>query len=176
MVGKFLYDALTTQKVRYYLFLIDLPWHKTHQKGLNIAKELGAALAPLKDVPSLQSKELYDYSIIYTLCSRTSIFRPSIIGMEIKIKFQKMAAVTMDTGMLIFCACADAHIHCCLSIKWVDQGVVYPIRLSLRCPDNRGSTVPYIYALHFQRTRILLLRIESFFYIPVSSIYLQCMQ
>ncbi len=40
------------------------------------------------------------------------------------------AAVTMDTGMFIFCACADAHIHCCLSIKWVDQGVVYPIRLS----------------------------------------------
>ncbi len=32
-------------------------------------------------------------------------------------------AVTMDTGMLIFCACADAHMHCCLSIKWVDQGV-----------------------------------------------------
>ncbi len=32
------------------------------------------------------------------------------------------AAFTMDTGMLssavIFCACADAHIHCCLSIKW----------------------------------------------------------
>ncbi len=38
------------------------------------------------------------------------------------------AAVTMDTGMFIFCACADAHVHCCLSIKWVDQGVVYPIR------------------------------------------------
>ena len=38
------------------------------------------------------------------------------------------AAVTMDTGMFIFCACA--HIHCCLLIKWVDQGVVYPIRLS----------------------------------------------
>ncbi len=51
------------------------------------------------------------------------------------------AAVTMDTGLFIFCACA--HIHCCfhllrmrphsplfLSIKWVDQGVVYPIRLS----------------------------------------------
>ncbi len=56
------------------------------------------------------------------------------------------AAVTMDTGMFIFCACADAHIHCCLSIKWVDQGVVYPIPLSgmaqeQRCPDNRGSTV-----------------------------------
>ncbi len=62
------------------------------------------------------------------------------------------AVVTMDTGMFIFCACADAHIHCCLSIKWVDQGVVYPIRLSgtcvfmqlsgmaqeQRCPDNRG--------------------------------------
>ncbi len=40
------------------------------------------------------------------------------------------AAVTMDTGMFIFCACADAHIHCCVSIKWVDQGVVYPIPLS----------------------------------------------
>ncbi len=40
------------------------------------------------------------------------------------------AAVTMDTGMFIYCACANAHIHCCLSIKWVDQGVVYPIRLS----------------------------------------------
>ncbi len=39
------------------------------------------------------------------------------------------AAVTMDTGMFIFCACANAHIHSCLSIKWVDQGVVYPIRL-----------------------------------------------
>ncbi len=38
------------------------------------------------------------------------------------------AAVTMDTGMFIFCACADAHIY--LSIKWVGQGVVYPIRLS----------------------------------------------
>ena len=24
-----------------------LPWHKTHQKGLNIAKELGAALPEL---------------------------------------------------------------------------------------------------------------------------------
>ncbi len=35
-------------------------------------------------------------------------------------------AVTMDTGMYIFCACADAHMHCCLSIKLVDQGVVYP--------------------------------------------------
>ncbi len=35
------------------------------------------------------------------------------------------AAVTMDTGMFIFCACADAHVHCCLSIRWVDQGVVF---------------------------------------------------
>ncbi len=28
--------------------------------------------------------------------------------------------------MFIFCTCADAHMHCCLLIKWVDQGVVYP--------------------------------------------------
>ncbi len=35
-------------------------------------------------------------------------------------------AVTMETGLLIFCACADKHVwHCCLSIKWADQGVVY---------------------------------------------------
>ncbi len=49
----------------------------------------------------------------------------------------------MNTGMFIFCACADTHIHCCLSIKWVDQGVVYPIRLFgyLAWLNNRGSTV-----------------------------------
>ncbi len=40
------------------------------------------------------------------------------------------ASSAMDTRMFIFYACANAHIHCCLSIKWVDQGVVYPIRLS----------------------------------------------
>ncbi len=43
------------------------------------------------------------------------------------LKMGVSAAVTMDTCIFIFCACADAHIHCCLSIKWVDQGVVYPI-------------------------------------------------
>ncbi len=40
-------------------------------------------------------------------------------------------AVTIDTGMYIFCACADAHMHCCLSINWVDQGVVYPFNFDL---------------------------------------------
>ncbi len=72
--------------------------------------------------------------------SRTSIIRHSIIrnldypawkfSKKIALKMGVSAAVTMDTGMFVFCACADAHIHCCLSIKWVDQGVVYPIRLS----------------------------------------------
>ncbi len=58
------------------------------------------------------------------------------------------AAVTMDTGMFILCACADAHVHCCLSIKYGSRrGLSYSIiRLSgmaqeQRCPDNRGSTV-----------------------------------
>ncbi len=53
------------------------------------------------------------------------------------------AAVTMDTGMFIFCACADAHIHCCLSIKWVDQGVVYSIQLSsyLAWLKNKGVRI-----------------------------------
>ncbi len=57
-------------------------------------------------------------------------------------------AVTMDTRMFIIIFCADAHMHYCLSIKWVDQGVVYPFDYPLsgqplepRCPDNRGSTV-----------------------------------
>ncbi len=26
----------------------------------------------------------------------------------------------------MFIFCTGAHMHCCLSIKWVDQGVVYP--------------------------------------------------
>ncbi len=46
-----------------------------------------------------------------------------------------LTAVTMDTGMFIFCACADAHMHCCLSIKWVDQGVYpfdYPVYSVIR--------------------------------------------
>ncbi len=63
----------------------------------------------------------------------------------------RVAAVTMETCLLFFCACADNQWHCCSSIKWVDQGVVYLfdypayslIRPALepRCPDNRGSTV-----------------------------------
>ncbi len=70
----------------------------------------------------------------------------------------------MDTGMFIFCACADAHIHCCLSIKWVDQGVVQlsgifsylsGMAQEQRGPDNRGSSVgqnvrdkPFLYLYH----------------------------
>ncbi len=49
-----------------------------------------------------------------------------ISAWQFSLKMGVSTAVTMDTGMLIFCACADAHMHCCLSIKWVDQGVVYP--------------------------------------------------
>ncbi len=49
---------------------------------------------------------------------------PRLSGMEIlkknPLKMGVSAAVTMDTRMLIFCACANVHIHCCLSIKWVD--------------------------------------------------------
>ena len=37
----------------------------------------------------------------------------------------RVAAVTMETCLLFFCACADNMRHCCSSIKWVDQGVVY---------------------------------------------------
>ncbi len=73
---------------------------------------------------------------------KTLIIRPSIIrnldypawkfskknnNKKSSLKTGVSAAVTMNTGMFIYCACADA---CCLSIKWVDQGVVYPIRLS----------------------------------------------
>ena len=58
------------------------------------------------------------------LYSRTSIIRYP--AWQFSLKMGVSTAVTMDTGMFIFCACADAHMHCCLSIKWVDQGVVYP--------------------------------------------------
>ncbi len=89
--------------------------------------------------------------------SRTSIIRHgnSLKNNNNNNKISKMgvsAAVTMDTGMFIFCACADAHIHCCLSIKWVEsrRGLSYSIIRTIqlsgmaqeqRCPDNRGSTV-----------------------------------
>ncbi len=65
---------------------------------------------------------------------RTSIIRnldyPALHYPEPRLSDTEMGvltAVTMDTGMFIFCACADTHMHCsCLSIRWVDQGVVYP--------------------------------------------------
>ncbi len=62
------------------------------------------------------------------------------------------AAVTMDTGMFIFFACADAHIHCCLSIKWMDQGVVYPIRLSGYLAWLKNKGVRIIEVLLYVRT------------------------
>ena len=48
------------------------------------------------------------------------------------------------------------NLNCCLSIKWVDQDVVYPIRniqlsglpLEPQYPDNRGSTVSSNTAMH----------------------------
>ena len=61
----------------------------------------------------------------------------------------RIAAVIMETGLLIFCACADNRVYC-LSFKWVDQGAVnysaythlYSLPLEpIRCPDNWGSTV-----------------------------------
>ena len=82
--------------------------------------------------PSLAEMSTRDYNIrrkssiprvniraIIYMYSRTSIIRPSIIrnfGMAIFSKMDVSTAVTMDTGMFIFCACADAHMHCCLSI------------------------------------------------------------
>ncbi len=80
-------------------------------------------------------RKTYTCIIIY---SRTSIIRHGKNKTKNKIKMGVSAAVTMDTGMFIF---TDAHIHCCLSIKWVDQGVVYPIRLSsyLAWLKNKGS-------------------------------------
>ncbi len=57
------------------------------------------------------------------------------------------AAVTMDTGMFIFCACAYAHIHCVYQLSgWIKAWFIRTIQLSgmaqeQRCLDNRGSTV-----------------------------------
>ncbi len=82
------------------------------------------------------------YNTVEPRLSGTSIIRHGN-SLKKNLKMGVSAAVTMDTGMFI----------CCLSIKWVDQGVVYPIRLSSypacmaleqRCPDNRGSTVVFV--------------------------------
>ncbi len=58
------------------------------------------------------------------------------------------AAVTMDTGMFIFCACAEAHITAVYQLSgWIKAWfIIRTIQLSgmaqeQRCPDNRGSTV-----------------------------------
>ncbi len=48
---------------------------------------------------------------------------PPLSGMAISLKMGVSTTVTMEAGS-IFCACADAHMHCCLSIKWVDQSVI----------------------------------------------------
>ena len=73
-------------------------------------------------------------------------------------------AVAMVTGMFLFCACVDAHMHCCLSIKWVDQGVFYPfdypaclwnqgvriieVRLCVGSKAITGSLYPYFIYTH----------------------------
>ncbi len=85
-------------------------------------------LGPMRKLAIRNQKSL----ALKTQYSRTSIIQPAIIrnldylAWQFSLKMGVSAAVTMDTGMYIFCACADAHIHCCWSIQWVDQGVVYP--------------------------------------------------
>ena len=47
-----------------------------------------------------------------------------------------------------FPAFVNVGIHCCLSVKWVDQGVVYPIRLSGYLAWLRNKGVRIIEVLH----------------------------
>ena len=60
----------------------------------------------------------------------------------------RIVAVTMDTGLLIFCACVDNHFHVALlfinEVGGSRRGL--SIRLSglPRCPDNGGPTVHVI--------------------------------
>ncbi len=101
-----------------------------------------------------------NYSTVEPRLSGPPLSGTSIIRLGIFLSDQKM-------GVSLKCACAlqllpwrhtclsYAHAqttmwHCCLSIKWVDQGVVYLFNfpayslirpaLEPRCPDNRGST------------------------------------
>ena len=74
--------------------------------------------------PSIEWKRIaasYQWvKLLYTVEPRLSgppLSGTSIIRHGNSLKMGVSAAVTMDTGMFIFCACADAHIHCCLSIK-----------------------------------------------------------
>ena len=105
--------------------------------------------------------------------SRTSIIRPSIIrnldypeprlsGLAVFLLSDQKMGVSLKRACALQLlpwrhAClSSAHAqrtmwHCCLSMKWVDQGVVYHsiirhihlsgLLLEPRCPDNRGSTV-----------------------------------
>ncbi len=64
----------------------------------------------------------------------------------------RVAAVTMETCLLIFCACADNHVALLFINKVGGSRRGLSIRLSgisglllePRCPDNRGSTVMII--------------------------------
>ncbi len=56
----------------------------------------------------------------------------------------RVSAVTMETCLLFFCACADNMWH----KAWFIYSIIRHIHLSgqllePRCPDNRGSTVVY---------------------------------
>ena len=57
----------------------------------------------------------------------------------------RIAAVTMDTGLLIFCACAENHVAL-LFIKsgWIKAWFIYLViwpASGTKVSDNRGSTV-----------------------------------
>ena len=56
----------------------------------------------------------------------------------------RIAAVTMETGLLIFCACV--HVTLLFFVGGLRAWFIHELSgLSLepRCPDNRGSTVLY---------------------------------
>ncbi len=77
---------------------------------------------------------------IFTNAKERVIWNLDYPARQFSEKMGASAAVTMDTGMFIFGACADAHMHCCLSIKWVDQGMIYPFDYPA-CLRNQGVRI-----------------------------------
>ncbi len=55
------------------------------------------------------------------------------------LKTGMSAAVTMDTGMFIFCACADAHRHCCLLSGWIKAWFIHSIIRHIQLSGHAAS-------------------------------------
>ncbi len=72
--------------------------------------------------------------------------------MGVSLKWARIAAVTMETGLLIFCACVDNHVALLFIKAWFIYSIIRHINLSglplePKCPENRDSTVLHMFCI-----------------------------